>query len=92
VLYHGNRRAAKEDHPEDSPIPEELEAGTFAPDDIRPEDLARGDSSDEKEQPNTLADPARLRELIEGVAYNSDIPTERTRGAEAAVAELVLDG
>ena len=86
VLYHGNRRAAEEDHPEDATIQETVEAGTFAPDDVRPEDITAG-----KERPETIASPTRLRELIEAVVYNSDLPEERTMGVEAAVAHLVLD-
>ena len=96
VLYHANRRAAQkgfpegdfseEGHPEDDTISETVEAGTFAPDDVRPEDFGPGD-----EQPDTIAGPARLRELVEEVAYNSDLPEERTIGVEAAVAHLVLD-
>lgn len=91
VLYHGNRRAAKEgfpseDHPEETSIPDPVESGAFAPDDVRPEEIGRGE-----ERPETVARPARLRELVEGVAYNSDLPDRRTIGVEAAVAHLVLD-
>jgi hypothetical protein len=86
VLYHANRRAAEEDFPDEDTILETVEAGTFAPDDVRPEDFGPGD-----ERPDTIAGPARLRELVEGVAYNSDLPNSRTIGVEAAVAHLVLD-
>jgi hypothetical protein len=87
VLYHGNRRAAEESHPETDPIPDPVASGAFAPDDVRPEEIGRGD-----ERPETVAPPKRLRELVEGVAYNSDLPDGRTIGVEAAVAHLVLDG
>lgn len=91
VLYHGNRRAAKEgfpseDHPEEEPIPDPVASGAFAPDDVRPEENGRGE-----DRPETVVRPARLRELVEGVAYNSDLPDRRTIGVEAAVAHLVLD-
>jgi hypothetical protein len=89
MLYHGNRRAAKEgapneDHPEYASIPDAVEPGAFAPDDLRPEEIDLRD-----ERPDELAHPARLRELVEEVAYNSDLPKGRTRGVEAAVAHLV---
>ena len=87
VLYHGNRRAAEEDFPdEETSIPDVVEAGTFAPDDVRPEEIGSGD-----ERPDTVVSPAHLRELVEGTAYNSDLPEERWGGAEAAVAYLVLN-
>jgi len=81
VLYHGNRRAAKEDHPEDMPIPEAVESGLFYPEDVPP-----GEG-----RPESVVRPARLRELVEGIAYNSDLPRERTIGVEGTVARLVLD-
>ena len=82
VLYHGNRRAAEEDFPdEETSIPDVVEAGIFAPEDVPPEEG----------RPDSLVRPARLRELVEEVAYNSDLPEERTIGVEAAVAHLVLD-
>lgn len=86
VLYHGNRRAAEEDHPDEDPIPDPVEAGTFAPDDVQSEDIAAGE-----ERPDTVVFPADLRELVEEVAYNSDLPDERTIRVEAAVARLVLN-
>ena len=86
VLYHGNRRAADDDHPDDEPIPDAVEAGIFAPDDVRSEDIADGE-----ERPDTVVRPAHLRELVEEVAYNSDLPDERTIRVEAAVAQLVLN-
>jgi len=86
VLYHGNRRAAEESHPSEKPIPDPAETGAFAPDDVRPEEVAS-----EEDRPGTVVRPARLRELVEGIAYNSDLPQERTIGVEAAVAHLVLD-
>jgi hypothetical protein len=86
VLYHGNRRAAEESHPETDPIPDPVASGAFAPDDVRPEEVGRGG-----DRPETVVRPARLRELVEGVAYNSDLPDRRTIGVEAAVAHLVLD-
>ena len=86
VLYHGNRRAGEESHPETDPIPDPVASGAFAPDDVRPEEIGRGE-----DRPETVVRPARLRELVEGVAYNSDLPEGRTIGVEAAVAHLVLD-
>lgn len=85
VLYHGNRRAAQEgfpseDNSEDAPIPEEVRSGVFYPDDVPPEEG----------RPESVVRPARLRELVEGIAYNSDLPRERTIGVEGAVARLIL--
>lgn len=82
VLYHGNRRAAEEGFPdEDTSIPDVVEAGIFAPEDVPPEEG----------RPDSLVRPDRLRELIDEIAYNSDLPRERTIGVEGAVARLVLD-
>jgi hypothetical protein len=86
VLYHGNRRAAAEDHPKYASIPEAVESGVFAPDDLWPEEI-----EPREERPDELARPTRLHKLVEEVAYNSDLPNERTRGVEAAIAHLVLD-
>jgi hypothetical protein len=86
VLYHGNRRAAEENHPEDASIPDPVAPGAFAPADVRPKEIASGE-----ERPGAVVRPARLRELVEEVAYNSDLPDRRTIGVEAAVAHLVLD-
>lgn len=86
VLYHGNRQAAGKDFPEDASIPDSVESGVFAPDDVRPEEIDCGE-----ERPETVVRPARLRELVEAVASNSDVPLERTIGVEGAVANLVLD-
>jgi hypothetical protein len=85
VLYHGNRRAASEDHPTEEPVPEAVKPGAFAPDDLQPEEISR-----EEEGPDTVVTPARLRELVEEVAYNSDLPGRRTKDVEAAVAHFVL--
>ena len=87
VLYYGNRRAAAEDHPKHASIPDAVESGVFAPDDLRPEEIDL-----REERPNELARSARLRELVKEVAYNSDLPKGRTQGVEAAVARLALDG
>jgi hypothetical protein len=86
VLYHGNRRAAEENHPEDASIPDPVAPGAFAPGDVRPEEIDSGE-----ERPDAVVRPARLRKLVEEVAYNSDLPDRRTIGVEAAVAHLVLD-
>jgi hypothetical protein len=91
MLYHSNRRAAKErapseDHPQYASIPDAVEPGAFAPDDLRPEEIDLRD-----ERPDELAHPAHLQKLVEEVAYNSDLPKGRTRNVEAAVAHLVLD-
>jgi hypothetical protein len=86
VLYHGNRRAAEENFPEYASVPDAVESGTFAPDDVRPEEISRGE-----DRPETIVRPARLQELVGGVAYNSDLSDGRTIGVEAAVAHLVLD-
>ena len=86
VLYHGNRRAAEEDFPDEDTIQETVEAGTFSPGDLGPAENAGGD-----ERADTVVSPAHLRELVEGTAYNSDLPEERWGGAEAAVAYLVLN-
>jgi hypothetical protein len=62
-----------------------VEPGAFAPDDLRPEEISR-----EEERPDTVVTPARLRELVEEGAYNSDLSSRRTKDVEAAVAHLVL--
>lgn len=62
-----------------------MEPGAFAPDDLRPDEIPR-----EEERTDTVVTPARLRELEEVVAYNSDLPGRRTKDVEAAVAHLVL--
>jgi hypothetical protein len=87
VLYHGSRRAAKEgfpsgDHPEEATIPEEVRSGAFYPEDVPPEEG----------RPESVVHPARLRELVEEIGYNSDLLKKRTVGVEGAVARLVLDG
>ena len=82
VLYHENRRAAKEGHPEDIQPGSRPEAATLGPSIPK---MCRM-----KRRVKSVVRPARLRELKEG-AYNSNLPRKRKIGVEGDVAHLVLD-